>query len=154
MIGESSNGPRSSLLQHHSRGPRAPPAATKQIVGRGRQAEHRTDAPDNAAGPGSVRRQEQALRDIGQSKLPSRAGRYIPLRDDGQDRPGDDVPISANGEGNDRLEIQGCPPAIVIGADTAIVVELERDTDQVGNRVAEFFGEVGLLTLYRGRAGG
>ena len=74
--------------------------------------------------------------------------------DDGHNGPRDKIPVLVQSDWNHRLNIQD-PLRCVVGADTEIKVVLERDADEVGDRVLSLLGQfLGLgLTVTASRLG-
>jgi len=64
-------------------------------------------------------------------------------RDDGTD---DEVPILADGNGHDRLDVGGVFHRMR-RADSEIPVVLDRNADEGGDGILQFLGQVGLLVL-------
>jgi len=74
------------------------------------------------------------------------------LRDDRQNGADDQRPIRIEVYRHDRLDIEHEAPAVFRPIAT-IVVELERDADETGDRIGELFRELRIATLARGRRG-
>jgi hypothetical protein len=70
-----------------------------------------------------------------------------------QDGANDKVPILAEGNRNDRLDI-GFVFHRVGRADAEVEVVLNRDADEIGDGVLKFLGQFGLLIFFLATAGG
>ena len=124
---------------------RAPFPGPDQGIGRRGQQNDRTDAPGETAGGGLLRREEERGVDVPQAKLGAGLRKQLVLVDHRHDRPGDEAPVTAEVEGDHRLNIGGDLVAIVLGTEAAVQVHLDRDGHQIGQRIGQFLGEIGVL---------
>ena len=74
------------------------------------------------------------------------SGRGRGLVDDRHDGPRDQVPVLAQADGYDRLDVENVCGGVV-GADAEVEVVLERHADQVGDRVLRVLGQRFLAFL-------
>ena len=123
-------------------GPRPHFIRTEKIIRRRGIVADRAEAPDDAAGAGRLRREEEALDGIAEAALGAGAGAkdliLINHRKDGAD---DEIPILADGNGNDGLDVERVFLAVAV-AEAEVPVRLEGNADQRRNGVAELFGEL------------
>jgi pimeloyl-ACP methyl ester carboxylesterase len=106
----------------------------------------RADAPDEAAPARSLGREKEALRGVAKARLGARVAKDIVLRDDGQDRAQDQVPILADGDWDNRLDVE-CESVAVSRPDIIVPVCLEGHADQRRDGIRELFGELRGLIL-------
>ena len=132
VVHERAQHPRAGHGQEHDRGAEPPCRLGPELRrGRGREGGHRTGAPDHR--PGTGWRQECGGRHVSE---PGRApaAREVGHGHDGQDRPGDEVPVRGEVERDDRLDVEDVGH-VLLRADAEADDVLERDADQVGDRV-------------------
>jgi hypothetical protein len=85
------------------------------------------------------------LQDIAHPGLVSGRASNVVLIDDGQDRPGDYIPVVVERKRNHRLNVD--EGFVTVGcADILILVVLDRNADQARDRIGEFLGKfLGIL---------
>src|SRR3970040_521635 len=66
------------------------------------------------------------------------------LAHEGHDDPGDEVPVLVQRERHYRLNVED-EPGLLLGADSLLPVELERDAHQVRDRVRQLLLQIGVL---------
>ncbi|MGK8235603.1 hypothetical protein ACLGGT_15740 [Roseovarius sp. MS2] len=62
--------------------------------------------------------------------------------DDRDNRPRNQVPILADRKGNNRLDVKHQSRSIAIWSDAIVLIELERHTDQRGDRICQLLGKL------------
>ena len=129
LVGEDADGPASLLHEPDERRPEAPLFRSEQAIGRGGIVADRAEPPDEAAGTGCLGREEETLRGIAKARLGAGLAKDIGLRDDGQNRAQDQVPILADGDRDNRLNVE-CESVAVGRPDIKILVGLEGHADE------------------------
>src|SRR3954447_25091405 len=98
-------------------------AGAEFLLGRGRQHERGTGAPDDAVDR-LPRREEKAWVEVAQPALPAAVDRDWRLRDHGHDPAGDQVPVLAQLDRNDGLDVEDVLGLTVLaGGEIEIVLE-------------------------------
>src|SRR5258708_3873901 len=101
--------------------------------------------------PGIRRRQERGETYVAQAEASAPAGGEARLRDQRDDRTGDEIPVVGQSNRNDRLDVEDVLSALVVGgAVSEIGIVLEWHADDVGHRVLRDLGEHFQLVLFRG----
>ncbi|MCY1241206.1 hypothetical protein D9M72_540970 [compost metagenome] len=134
MIGKCAIGPFAFLLEHDDGRAGAPFLAAEQVVGRSRDQEGRPHTPDDPAFRRLGRREKEALQRIAEAELRAARAGDVVLRRHRQNGSRNDVPVRVQRKGDDRLDVDGRLVA-VIRAVAVVVIELEGNADQRGNRV-------------------
>ena len=119
--------------------PHAEVLGTEFVVGGGRELEDGTNTPDEPGfGVGREKGGELHGADAVDPAVERVGNRLGDNRNDG---PGDQVPVGAQGDGDDRLDVEDVlGPVLRAGSEVDVV--LERDADQLGHRVLGLLGEI------------
>ena len=162
VVGQDAVGETVRLLQCHHGGTRAPHATAQGRIGRGGIITHRPGA-QNPPAHRFLGREEKALRDVAQTGMTfprTRGSQRILVQrilvNDRHDGADDEVPIRADGDRHDRLDVAGVFHRAG-RADAEVPIVLEGHADEVGDGILEFFGQLGLFVLRscaRAAAGG
>src|SRR5204863_4892739 len=161
LIHECAHGPSTHLLQYYQRGSDRECASAEKVLGAGRIEKHRAETPDNAERTRFLRRKEKALSRVAKTILGTIRCREsqmlwdifdiekIVLRYDRQDRAQNQIPIFADGDRNDWLNVEGELVAVMRRSIAKVFVRLKRDADQRRNGIRQLFGELVCLIRVR-----
>ena len=142
LVGEDAQDPGALLGQRDGRRARAPFARPQDIVGRRRELEDGANSPYHRTW---VRRGEKG-RELSGAEAPRivTGGGQRRLFDDRQNRARDQIPLSVQVKGDHRLDVQHVLNPVV-RSDAAVHVVLQRNADEVGDRILCLLGQLGFI---------
>src|SRR5208337_5424240 len=131
MVREHAVGPWTIESQDYPGRPSAPLAPGEEGVRRRRVEKNRSHAPDDSRRRRTGGRQKEALQGVGEPRLG--LGKEAVERRERDDRADNEVPVTVQGERNDRLNVQRIAKGVVMGTAAPVEVVLERDLDHAGD---------------------